>query len=85
MVFYCIFLIAVIHFYQTAQRVKSHELDSSHDVTNTRCANSPAGIAGCLRPVYFFHDNTVERFRGEEEPKFVPAGSTSLTMLNCYD
>lgn len=33
----------------------------------------------------FFHDNTVERFRREREPESVPAGSTSLPMLSCYD
>lgn len=49
--------------FSTVQWTKSQKTVKTRDVTRWKSAHTSSEPAGCLGPVYFFHDNSVESFR----------------------
>lgn len=72
-------------FTRRCRQSKATSCIQTRDVARTRDARSPAEPAGCLGLLYFFPWQSCGEVQVGRQPESVPAGSTSLTLLSCYD
>lgn len=67
------------------QRVKSHELDSNSSRHKYMVCSFPCWASRMPQASVLFPWQYCGEVQEGREPESVPAGSTSLTMLSCYD